>query len=483
MKMRNLAINILAIILLTACSTKVENIIQTDIDLQIYPDYKYVTIPCNIAPINFAITDSTKIDAILISCNNDTLTIKVSNNCTKIDIDKWHNFLADKGGKTLTFTPCSKTDGKWLAYKPFNVEVSADSIDKTLVYRLIPPGYEIWNRMGIYQRDLESYIQKPIYENRYGKGNCVNCHSFCQNSPDRMMMHVRAGFAGTYTFIDGIFDKIKADFSKQIAGPTYPYWHPSGQFIAFSINKIYQDFHTADTNLIEVYDDVSDVIVYNIENESIITSPLTCATDAFETFPCFSPDGKWLYFCRAQAIDSVRYNFKDVHYSICRIAFNPDAGTLGDSIDMVYDAASIGKSASFPRISPDGRFLLFTLSNYGNFSIWHNEADLIMLDMTTGDSISTNYINSTYTESYHSWSSNSRWIVFSSRRGDGLYTRPYFAHVNTDGTFSKPMLLPQQNPQEYYHELFYSYNIPELVKSEVGLSARITDKLIRGNQQ
>ena len=481
--MRKITINILAITLLAACSTKVENAVQTNTDLQIYPDYKGVTIPCNIAPINFSITDATKIDAILISCNNDTLIAEVSDNCTKINIDKWHNFLADKGGKTLIFTPCGKTEGKWQAYKPFKVEVSPDSIDKTLIYRLIPPGYEIWNRMGIYQRDLETYSQKPIYENRYGKGNCVNCHSFCANNPDRMMMHVRTGFAGTYTYINGIFDKIKADFSKQIAGPTYPYWHPSGRFIAFSLNKIYQDFHTADTNLIEVYDDVSDVIVYNIENESIITSPLTYTTDAFETFPCFSPDGKWLYFCRAHAIDSVRYNFKDVHYSICRIAFNPETSSLGDSVEMVFDAAAMGKSASFPRISPDGRFLLYTLSDYGNFSIWHNEADLKMIDLTTGDSVRTDNINSTYTESYHSWSSNSRWIVFSSRRGDGLYTRPYFAHLNTDGTFSKPMLLPQQNPQEYYQNLFYSYNIPELVKTKVDLSARITDRLIRGMQK
>ncbi len=142
----------------------------------------------------------------------------------------------------------------------------------------------------------------------------------------------------------------------------------------------------------------------------------------------------------------------------------------------------MGKSASFPRISPDGRFLLYTLSDYGNFSIWHHESDLKMIDLQTGDSISTNQINSSRTESYHSWSSNSRWIVFSSRRGDGLHTRPYFAHVNADGTFSKPMLLPQRNPQEYYRELFYSYNIPELVKSEVTLSARRTDIMIRKMQ-
>ncbi len=481
--MKQSAIIILSIIMLAACSTKVENATQTNIELNIYPDYKGVTIPCNIAPINFAITDSVKIDAILISCNSDTLTAEVSNNCTKIDIDKWHNFLADKGGKTLTFTPCGKTDGKWLAYKPFSVEVSADSIDKTLVYRLIPPGYEIWNRMGIYQRDLETYDERAIYENRYGKGNCVNCHSFCANNSDQLMIHLRAGLAGTYVFSGNTASKVEGDFSKFNAGPTYPYWHPSERFIAFSLNKIYQDFHTADPNIIEVYDDFSDVIVFDLENKAVISSPLTCSADAFETFPCFSPDGKWLYFCTSQAFDSVKWNYQNAHYSICRIGFDAEKEEFGTTVDTIVNAAAMGKSASFPRISPDGRFLLYTLSDYGNFSIWHHEADLKMIDLQTGDSVDISNINSKYTESYHSWSSNSRWVVFSSRRGDGLYTRPYFAHLNTNGTFSKPMLLPQQNPQEYYQKLFFSYNIPELVKSEVDLTARKTDLLVRKMQK
>ncbi len=480
--MKKCTIIILSIIMLASCTTSVNNAVQTNIDISIYPDYKDVTIPCNIAPINFSVADTLQADALVISANGDTLTTGISNGCVDIPIKRWRAFLADKAGSSLTFTICRKTNEEWLAYKPFNVEVSADSIDKTLVYRLIPPGYEIWNRMGIYQRDLETYNEQAIYENRYGKGNCVNCHSFCSNSPDKMMMHVRVNIAGTYVFSNDTTSKVEGDFSKFNAGPTYPYWHPSGQFIAFSLNKIFQDFHTADPNIIEVYDDVSDVIVFDLENKAIISSPLTCATNAFETLPCFSPDGKWLYFCSSQAFDSVRYNYKNAHYSICKIEFDAETKQIGKIVDTIVNAAAMGKSASFPRISPDGRFLLYTLSDYGNFSIWHHESDLKMIDLQTGDSISTNQINSSRTESYHSWSSNSRWIVFSSRRGDGLHTRPYFAHVNADGTFSKPMLLPQRNPQEYYRELFYSYNIPELVKSEVTLSARRTDIMIRKMQ-
>lgn len=481
--MKKCAIIILSIIALASCTTSVNNAVQTDVDVPIYPDYKGVTIPCNIAPINFSVADSIQADALLISANGDTLTVGISDGCVDIPIKRWRSFLADKGGSTLTFTVCKKNNGQWTAYKPFNVEVSADSIDKTLVYRLVPPGYEIWNRMGIYQRDLESFDERAIYENRYGKGNCVNCHSFCANSSDKMMMHLRVNMAGTYVFCNNTIGRVEADFSKFAANPTYPYWHPSGRFIAFSLNKIFQDFHTADPNLIEVYDDASDVIVFDTEQNRIISSPLTCSTDAFETFPCFSPDGKWLYFCTSQAFDSVKWNYQNAHYSICRIGFDAEKGEFGTTVDTIVAAAAKGLTATFPRISPDGRFLLYTLADYGNFTIWHHEADLKMIDLQTNDSVCTDNINSKYTESYHSWSSNSRWVVFCSRRGDGLYTRPYFAHLNTDGTFSKPMLLPQQNPQEYYQKLFFSYNVPELVKSEVDLSARETDLLVRKMQK
>ena len=481
--MRGLAANILIVTLSAACTPTVDNIVPTDTNLDIYPDYKSVTVPCNIAPINFSITDSINVDAVVIEGRNGKLTTKVSDNCTQIGIDQWHQLLVANRGDSLRFTPCRNVNGKWLGYKPFAVFVSPDSIDKTLVYRLVPPGYELWYRMGIYQRNLETFSEQAIYENIYGHGNCVNCHSFCANSSDKMMMHLRVNMAGTYVFSNNTIGKVEADFSNFAANPTYPYWHPSGRFIAFSLNKIFQDFHTADPNIIEVYDDVSDVIVFDLENKAIISSPLTCATNAFETFPCFSPDGKWLYYCTSQAFDSVKWNYKNAHYSICRIEFDAEAKKLGTTVDTVVNAAAMGKSASFPRVSPDGRFLLYTLSDYGNFSIWHREADLKMIDIETGDSVDISSINSSLTESYHSWSSNSRWVVFSSRRGDGLYTRPYLAHLNADGTFSKPMLLPQQNPQEYYQKLFFSYNIPELVKSGIEMSARETDLLIRGMQK
>ena len=87
---------------------------------------------------------------------------------------------------------------------------------------------------------------------------------------------------------------------------------------------------------------------------------------------------------------------------------------------------------------------MFTLSDYGNFSIWHKEANLWLLDLTSGDLRELSEVNSDDTESFHNWSSNSRWFVFSSRRGDGLYTRLYLASMDENGKISKPFSFPRK---------------------------------------
>ena len=91
-----------------------------------------------------------------------------------------------------------------------------------------------------------------------------------------------------------------------------------------------------------------------------------------------------------------------------------------------------------------------------------------MIDLATGDSIDTSILNSPETESYHSWSHNGKWIVFSSRRIDSRYTRLFIAPFK-DGKFGKPFLLPQKDPS-YNETLLYSYNIPEFVNGKIVLS-------------
>lgn len=98
------------------------------------------------------------------------------------------------------------------------------------------------------------------------------------------------------------------------------------------------------------------------------------------------------------------------------------------------------KASLSPAYRPTGKFLMFTLSAYGNFSIWHKDADLYLAHLHTNQIRPLSALNSNDVESYHSWSSNSHWVVFSSRRTDGLYTRPFIAYIDEEGKAHKPFL-------------------------------------------
>ena len=207
--------------------------------------------------------------------------------------------------------------------------------------------------------------------------------------------------------------------------------------------------------------------MYDVENHEIVTTDLLSDNSWFETFPTFSPDGRSLYFCTSPAAGPMPDRFKEARYSLCRVDFNPQDCSFGTKVDTLYNALTDGGSVSFPRISPDGKMLVFALSGYGNFSIWHKDSDLYSVNLETGDVSCMTPINSDDVESYHSWSSDSRWLAFSSRRDDGLYTKPYFAYIDSDGNAHKPFLLPQRNPKKYYDSQMYAYNIPELVSGKV----------------
>lgn len=477
MMKRNIIL-IVCLCILSACRPQISGDIGVQPD--IFPDYRDVTVPVNISPMNFEmLSDEGLRWRVVIRGVSDSLIIRSDDGLISFRMGQWRRLLQDNAGGQLSVEVLEKREDGWYAYLPFIVHISEDEIDPYIAYRLIPPGYSLWREMSIRQRNLETFREKTIYSNTQGKGNCVNCHSFCDRDPDRMLFHMRAELAGTYIFRDGMQEKLDTKTDQTISALVYPYWHPSGKFVTFSVNRTNQLLHTTDPNRIEVFDEASDVTVYDIDNHQIVTSDLLSSESSFETFPTFSPDGRSLYFCSSKAVDPMPERYKDVRYSLCRIAFDPETCSFGSKVDTLYNAETRGGSVSFPRISPDGRHLVFTLSGYGNFSIWHKDADLYVADLQAGTVKPMTALNSDDVESYHSWSSDSRWMVFSSRRDDGHYTKPYISYVDAEGNAHKPFLLPQKDPKNYYGMLMFSYNIPEFVSDRIDLDGREIVKLTK----
>lgn len=467
-------------VLLNACNEtiKVKETYSSTPDL--YPDYNGVTIPFNIAPLNFKVNDEySKIDVVLES-KSESLHIQ-QNEFADIPVDSWKELLNSSKGDSIRITVSVQKNNAWYAYQPFYIHVCEDAVDDYLAYRLIAPGYEVYSKMGIYQRSLQDFEQDAIYENTLVQGSCVNCHSFKQGSAKDMSMHIRSKLGGTVLLTNNKMEVLKTKTDSTLSKFVYPYWHPSGNYIAYTLNDTHQVFHSSNNKRVEVFDNASDVIVYDINKNEIIKCEALMSDSVFETFPSFSPDGKTLYFCSAK-MEVMPMEYTKVHYNLCSIGFDPESGTFSNKVDTLFRAADIGKSVTFPRPSPDGKYLMFTLVDYGNFSIWHKEADLYLLNTETNQVRSINEVNSDDTESYHSWSTNSKWFIFSSRRLDGLYTRPFIAHIDNEGKVGKPFLLPQQNIS-HYDDLLFSYNIPEFITEKVNIDIPELEKKLEGEKK
>lgn len=432
----------------------------------IYPDYAGVVLPVNIAPTNFLVQEEgEEFELAVVLDGVQRIVCRNENGKMHIPEKKWKKLLVEAAGKDISFQIAVKRNGRWEGYQDICNSVSSDEIDGYLAYRLLYPGYELWNEMGIYQRDLSNFQVTPIVENREFGKQCVNCHTFKQNDANYFMFHVRGKTGGTVISRNGKLEKINSKPNHSKIGGTYSAWHPSGKFIAMSMNEVQQFFHSQGQKQIEVTDLRADMGVYDIENHQMLSAPMLSDSTYMETFPHWSPDGKTLYFCRAKQYLG-NMNWSDVRYDLCQVSFSPEERRFGEP-ECLYAASDSLKSVSFPRVSPDGKYLLFTQSDYGNFSIWHPESDLMLMDLQTKALRRLDEVNSDNVESFHTWSSTGKWFVFSSKRLDGLWARPFFSHFDPNtGKASKPFVLPQEDP-EFYDNYTRTFNLPELVTSPI----------------
>lgn len=443
--------------------------------LKIFPDYKNIIIPANIAPMNFQIIGDAK-EVLAEVCAGDINLVITANSRNEIIFEEkvWKQLIKNEHGKGINIHIFTKGEKEWIRYEDFKMDV-ASPIDRYLSYRLIEPGYELYRQMGLYQRDLESFEVKTIYENNQVQNtennHCVNCHNFQNYSTDRMLFHVRSAHGGTVIYNKGKIEKMNLKNDSILGPAVYPTWHPKMNRIVFSSNMTGQSFHMLSKEKVEVVDSESDLIYYDADRKSIrnIFKTKSC----LETFPCWNPEGNKLYYSAAylpqldtisdkQAYAFFLNHFKEIKYDIMSIDFDPEKEIFSNP-QVVVNCSAEEKSAVVPRVSPKGDFLLYTKGDYGQFHIWHKSADLWVKNLRTGEEYALAEANSNDVDSYHSWSSNGKWIAFSSRRDDGNFTRIYLTYFDRKGQAHKAFMIPQERPSDNTL-LLKSYNVPELTK-------------------
>jgi hypothetical protein len=468
---------------MASCSPKtIEKYGEADREPNRSPDYSGSVIPANIAPLNFRILEDGH--AYFVTVRSDRgrpISLFSRTGQIRIPVRPWHALLDANRGRDVFFDVYVRgPDRQWRRFHPVANAIAQEDIDETLVFRFMKPLYSWWRDIGIYQRNLTNYDVSVVLHGRSFGGGCLNCHSFMGNDPNTMTIALRSATYGSHTLLahDGAVDKIGAKWG-------YTAWHPSGAVAVYSINKVTQFFHAGGMEVRDVVDLDSALVCYRVESQKA-TSPKELADkDRLETYPAWSPDGKYLYFCSAPLLWRDRNavppeNYDKVKYDLRRIPYDVATDQWGQA-ETVLSAEETGQSILLPRISPDGRFLVFCMCRYGCFPVYQPSSDLYLMDLAAptrspdaerrvapraGKQYRKLSINSEFSESWHSWSSNSRWIAFSSKRQGGLFTRTYLSYVDDAGTVHKPFVLPQQDPA-YYDSLLETYSVPELVKGPI----------------
>ncbi len=459
--------------LMSACSVDAPKSFKESSDVApIMPDcYIGTTIPCNILPMNFCV-DANKDYVVKVSGEKTEMSVASDNGNVCFPIDKWKTLLAENKDKDITFEVYEKTSNGHLRYAPFTMTVSSDSIDEYVTYRMIEPSYQASGEMSINQYNLstgeESIIASDHYTHSqpgYRVQRCVNCHFVSRNNPQNRNFYYRGEKGGMILSYNGTIRKIDTKAGDMPYSTSYTSWHPKLPLLAFSMNNFKQSFHSSAINKLEQYDLHGDLLLYDIEKNEITN--IIRSDDRFESIPEWAPDGKFLYFTCSDD-DKNRLPYDSIKYDILRIAFDENTRSWG-KIDTVYEATKLDSSATSPKISPDGKFLAITRAEYGMQVPTEHSADVCLVNLETSEFLPLKNVNSPRCDSYHSWSTNSRWLLIASKREDGSYARNYITHIDEKGNATKPFRVPHLNPRHDI-DLLKSYNVTEFAQAAAPFS-------------
>ena len=443
--------------------------------LVIYPDYKDVTIPANIAPLNFRYAmHGVRKARTTFSLDGRTVTLKGTEVAWKLGA--WKKFLAGAAGGTITVEAEAEVGGERIADR-WEIYVSEDPVDAYLTYRLIEPSYQMYHEVSIEERCIESFEQTTICDFTRTENACMNCHIHGQSRGDYSLYYIRGPKGGAILNQDGKLRKLTLKTDGMLSATVYGDLHPEGRFGVFSTNIIIPSFHALPAARMEVYDTASDLTVADFERNEMINLPHVARADKFETFPCFSADGRSVFYCVADSV-KVPEQIPELRYDLVRADFDPETGHISEQVDTVWSGRAHNGSVCLPKASPDGRWLLFTVADYGTFPLFHPECTLYLADLSSGEIRPLDEIKGDKSDSYHSWSSNSRWFVFASKRGDGQYGKPWFCHLDADGRTTKPFVLPQKSARFYDFNL-KSFNVPDLGKASTGMTLKDARRMFK----
>ncbi|RPI23452.1 MAG: tetratricopeptide repeat protein [Acidobacteria bacterium] len=316
---------------------------------------------------------------------------------------------------------------------------------------------------------------------------CANCHSFSQDgrtlgmdldgpqndksmyavAPVSPRMTIRTEDVISWSAFPGLLP----------GHPTIafmPQLSPSGRHAIATLNEEVYVANFKDYRFLQVFYPTRGILAwYSSEARRVEALPGADDPNYVHTNAVWSPDGRYLVFARAGARDPYPTGRKlavyandpnetPIQFDLYRIPFDNGRGGWPQPIK---GASHNGMSNSFPRVSPDGRWIVFVQSRNGQ--LMRPDGQLYIVP-TAGGKARRMRCNTPLMNSWHSFSPNGRWMVFSSK-GQSPFTQMFLTHVDEDGNDSPAVLVENATAANRAVNLPEFVNIPRdgLVSIEV----------------
>jgi hypothetical protein len=242
------------------------------------PDYSDTVFPPNIAAPSFVVEEKGTAYVVEVRGEHgEPVRTWNSGAGISLPLGPWRKLLDENRGASLEFLVWVRgADGRWTEFEPVRNRIAREKIDPYIVYRRIGMLYNYYTYMQIRERNLEDYTEKIVLDNRSFGTGCMNCHTFCRNSPERMAMQIRSGrtnYGGGMLLIeDGRVTKVNTSTKINPGLATFASWHPSGRVIAFSISAVRQFFHTRQLEVRDFIETAADVAVYVVDSGEVTST-------------------------------------------------------------------------------------------------------------------------------------------------------------------------------------------------------------------
>jgi len=348
--------------------------------------------------------------------------------------------------------------------KTVRFRVSADPADDFIVYRLVAPPFVSLKTPDLYTRDIRQREPRLLLDAR--DHYCVNCHTFSSQEGNTGKLSLQIRYSGPEPVSErrylALFD-FDADTSYRAAFPfenqmtTFMAYSPDGTKLALTAKQRF--FGAAGPLVFETQSPPgdSDIAVYDLAAGTVTLVEGASAEGVLEAYPRWTPDAQSIVFSSAPA---------GKHPALTQLELMIVPRTGGRAVPLLdvdgrkpglvtaADGTERQQSVFYARFSPDGKWMTWTQADYG--SLIKASSDIHIMNWKTRRHRPLASNVDWAADSWHCWSSNSRWIVFASKRDDGIFARMYLTHIDDEGNASPAVRVPIEDD-----DLRMSFNLPE----------------------